>query len=211
MTRKLLIPLLLLLSLTSARAQSTRITYGAEWGFVPALFNSHHFNYIANEGYRFDDSNSGPCFMPSGEILAVLGLDLGRYADISIKSGLLGISSGNRIIPVELDASVFLRGNASDGLFFYGGAGMGVHSHKETVPDLKPCIFSRIGTGHRIVLDRYVSVDFKAGISAAFDHVNIIEADTGTYVPGHNIRRNSAGYYALNISIALNFKGWVFD
>lgn len=203
--RYILVIILLAACSSAAAARSPLLRYGLEWGFTPTLLASYHFNYISDEGYRVNDQGGGGYFAANGSILAHFGVNVTETFSLSLLSGAVGISEGNRVFPAMLRVSAYPKGVSSDGIFIFADGGVGFHADNPNTPTKKNAVLASLGGGYRFALSRSISFDLLASLRGAYDHASILNPDGPGYIPEQNIRRNNAGYIALNISAALTF------
>lgn len=188
-----------------ARAGAPRIRYGLEWGVTPTFLQSWHFNYISGEGYRVDDSGRDHPFTFNGFVYAHFGVNVTDALALSLYGGYAGLSKGNRVFPLLFRASMYPKGMATDGLFYFAEAGAGFHAAKQSAPSLPAAALANAGAGYHLALSRSIGLDFQLSLRGAFDHQRIKDADTGNWVPDADIRRNDMRAYALCLSIGLSF------
>lgn len=205
--RKILLALSVTILSLTAQARSPLFRYGLEWGFAPMVYETHHLNYIAGEGYRVDDNDSGASFAANATLLAGFGINLSDHVSMGVYAGYTGLSDENRVLPLSLRATWFPKGVTSDGFLCYADVGTGFHVHisDRIEPDRTPAKTAGIGAGYHFALTRSIGLDLQMGFREAFDHALILDPDGSGYISGRDIRRNNAAYSALNMSIALTF------
>lgn len=204
--KRLLILTVMLLATTGAWArhfdrEAPRLCYGIEWGYSATIHEAHHYNYLCEEGYRLDDVGASFLYSSSATALITFGVNTFNHLTFSIASGFSAIYESRNVIPVMGRIAYYPAGLATDGIFVRIGAGAGF----ETSEVGREAVLETIGAGYRISLARAVNLDFSFNLNGAQAPSHIIDPDTGYNVPERNIRRNSAGYYALNLSVALTF------
>lgn len=210
MTRKLLIFILLVSMLSSSLAARPfpdkrffdRFVVGAEWGYTQCLFLHRDYNFISDEGYRVYEQDFR--FLPhaNAQVLATLGYRLSEVASLSLCGGYIGIGENNRLLPAMLRFSYFPSTDSEDGLFAFGQGGVAWHVHATAG---RMAWLAGAGAGYRIRISYDTNLDLLVGVKYVHDHPSIPNPESPGNVPEHNIRKNNAGYYALDLSIAINF------
>jgi len=208
MRRKLLAIILLLSSFQaslSARVLPdetpfTRFRFGAEWGYTQCFFLYRDYNYITDEGYRVYNRSFSAHWQPNAQIVGQIGYVLTTRSMLSLGAGYMGMGKGNRLFPVYLRYTFYPRSISEDGLFTYAQAGAAWHIHPM---DGRTALLGAAGGGYRLHLSHGCDLDLLLGLKYLHDHPALV--DEGFSIPGHNIRKNIAGYCALDISIAISF------
>ena len=81
-----------------------------------------------------------------------------------------------------------------------GGTAWHVHSTQGRMAWL-----ATLGGGYRLRLSTDARLDLLVGLKYLHDHPSIPNPEGPGNVPEHNIRKNNAGYCALDISLAISF------
>lgn len=190
-----------LFAAVSLQARNPVFTYGLEWGYTATILKTGQYNFICAEGYRIIENPVIWRYFSNGSILANAGLNLTDHLNVSACSGLLGVYSRRWMVPVELRLKYCPAGLYNDGLVL--GAGGGVAFPTTTLRETGARGVA--GAGYRFALFRKMSVDFMLSLNVTLDHDRITDPDTRQYVSRTEIESNTVQYYALNLSIGLNF------
>ena len=195
----------MLLACTAASARGSLFRYGVEWGYTPMVYEAHHLNYIAREGFRVDDNDSGGKFNSNALLLMDFGVNLTDNFSLGLYFGYAGLSEDNRVLPLSMRMTWFPKGITTDGFMCYAEAGAGFHLPWQDVPKRNAAFLASAGAGYHLALSRSMGLDFQIGLRESLDHALIPEPDGSGYVSGQNIRKNNTAYSALNITIGLTF------
>ena len=209
MRRKLLMLILLIASapnLLQARLPSTwffdRFRLGVEWGYTQCFFLARNYNFFSEEGYRIHEQFSGMHLASNGSIYGQIGYDLHEKVNLALYVGYIGVGEDNRLLPVQLRASFFPKTTGADGLFTFAQGGPAWHT---IAGGYNLGWLAGLGGGYRLTLSEDCNLDLMMGVKYLWDHPRIPNPERAGYVPAHNIRRNDAGYCALDLTIAINF------
>ena len=179
-----------------------RFTLGAEWGYTQCMTQSRNYNFISEEGYRIFENSFAFKAHANAQVLAHIGYRLSEQAGLALYSGYMGMGEDNRLLPLMLRVSYFPATDREDGLFAFGQGGVAWHVHA-TAGHMG--WLGSVGGGYRFRLAYNTNLDLLLGIKYLHDHPSIPNPESPGNVPEHNIRKNNAGYYALDLSIAINF------
>lgn len=203
MKRGLTAYLTLLVSCVCAwgRGELPRITFGAEWGYMPAFVTGYHYNfYDPEEGFRYDGKDSSMSYHTNGEVTLHVGYNINELWNLSVHAGYSGAAGFQPVIPLSLRGTRYWgRGHQSDRWFSFCDIGSGICLKK------KPqWIFStKLGSGYRISLSRHTKLDFIAALRFLYMHPDIIYYGSSL---GHEwINRNDGYVGSLFLGIALTF------
>lgn len=177
-----------------------RIHPGIDWGWslTPAAY--HHYNYLDKSiGFRINDEGWDTSPHVNAYILGSIAYDFSRIFGISILSGYQGIEKGRRIVPVVTRATFYLAGNEDDTVILFTDMGLALDEFK------RKCNFFQLGSGYRIALNTRNSISFRMGLKVTYDRPDIWDPIEEEYIPEHNIKRNDAWYYALNLGLTMEF------
>ena len=188
-----------------ASAAEPLFRYGIEWGFSPKIAGLYHYNYLSDEGYRINDEGGGLAYASNGLILANVGVNVTESLCVSVLTGDMGLSRGNRVIPALLRVSAYPAGISKDGAFFFLDGGTGIHPDRPDTPSRKAAVLAGLGGGYHIALSGIIGLELFASLRGAYDHALIVNPEGAGYIQEENIRRNNAGYISGNISVALTF------
>ena len=204
MIKKILPAILLLACVSFADIHAKggiRFSYGLEWSYAGTFLRNWQYNYICSEGYRIIEGDSKWRYFSNGGIMANAGADIGSKVNLSIYSGLTGVYFKRWMIPVELRARFCPAGLHKTGLICFAGAG----AMFPTSVRRETCLGASAGAGYRRSVFRDISIDFLMSLRIVTDHDQIIDPDSGSYVPTTDITKNAAKYAAFQISAAINF------
>ena len=204
MKRYALIFLLVLMAFPiGLHARSPKVGFGFEWGISPQFFKFHKFNYISEEGYRVNGDNSGVDYNFNASLEANINFILGKHTVLGLYSGYCGITKDSRVVPLSLRFTLFPKGPDQDCFLYFADAGAGFHLHGSDSPAQGPCFIAKLGAGYRYILGGRTSLDLIVNMQGCIDNPLLKDLDSGGYVK--DIRFNSAAYFALSFSAALNF------
>ena len=184
-----------------AMAWTPHFSYGLEWGYTATFFKHAHYNFICSEDYRINEKYNTWWYYSNGSVLANAGVDLTKTLNVSAYSGLIGVYSHRWVIPAEMRVRFCPAGNGNDGPVFQAGGGAVFPTSTLTETAAR----GLLGGGYRFAIFRSMSVDFLLSFNLTWDHDLIKDPDTQAYVPHSAISSNMSEYYAVNLSVALNF------
>ncbi len=201
MKKVLLTLFLVLFACQGLSAWRPRPSFGLEWGYTGTALKTWQHNYIYSSGARIVDNDRTWRYFSNGSVLACAGLDLGSRVNVSLYSGLIGVYSQRWMIPLELRGRWCPSGLCSNGPLLHAGiaAAFPTASLYETTARVN------LGAGYRVNVHSAKCVDFLLSLQVCGDHESIRDPDTRYYVPAEDIFSNFAEYWALNVSVALNF------
>lgn len=208
MRRKLFIIIFLLQALivsagTPYSSFFSRIRLGAEWGYSQCFFRAWNYNFISQEGSRFYENSADLYLQPNGILMLQAGVDLGQDRfNIGLSAGYIGVGKDNRVFPLLLRIAYFPVTTHSEGPFLHVQGGPAMHLHPVW---RKPAWMGAAGAGYRICLSDELNLDLLAGIKYLYDHPVIPNPEGPGNVPERNIRKNDAGYCALDLTVAISF------
>lgn len=179
-----------------------RFLAGVEWGYTQCFFLSRDYNFYSEEGYRIYEQDQGFSWHANAQILARVSYALGNRSMLTLLGGYMGMGENNRLFPVQLRYSYFPKSFLEDGLFAFAQGGVAWHTHAAAG---QPAMLGSLGGGYRLHLSEDCNLDLLVGFKYLRDHPSIPNPEGPGNVPAHNIRKNVAGYCALDISLALSF------
>lgn len=208
--RKILLIIILLSSFMSGASARVlpdgpargRIRVGVEWGYTQTFFLARSYNFISDDGYRVYEKSVGFHWSANAQVTAQAGYILGRRSLVSLCAGYMGMGRDNRLIPLALRYTFYPRTVCNDGFFFYGQGGMAWHIHTTAG---KTAALGVLGGGYRVRLSDTCNLDLLVGLKGLIDHPAIPDPARPGSIPEQNIRRNIAGYCALDFSVAVSF------
>ncbi len=210
MRRKLLFIILLMSAFASSATARVlpdgpvfnRLRVGVEWGYTQTFFLARSYNFISDEGYRVYDKYIGFHWSSNAQITAQVGYILGERSLVSLCGGYMGMGRDNRLLPLAVRYTFYPRAVYNDGIFLYGQGGVAWHTHTTAG---KTAILGVAGAGYRVRLSDTCNLDFLVGLKGLLDHPAIPDPGRSGNIPENNIRRNVAGYCALDFSVAISF------
>ena len=202
MKRFLLISALLLCAF-SLKAQDTKapaFKFGGEWGENTLLWYAYHFNYTTDIGSRVDQQDSRFKAAFNGSVMGFAGVNASDWLSVAFYGGFAGYDKGLRIIPALVRTTWYPRGACSDGIMAFMDLGTDVKTIIQ-----ENTVIADLGTGYRFSLSRHINLDFLLSLRTVQKRPPIPNPDGEGTIPAENVRNNSAGYYAIGFSIALEF------
>lgn len=206
--KRILISILVLFASLSSEARLPdswffqRFNMGVEWGYTQCLLRTWDYNIVSEEGYRIYDRDAEFMFHPNGSLLAHIGYELNDYFILALYGGYVGMGKGNRLLPLQLRLSWFLEELDEDGGFLYMQGGPAFHLHLQ---ETRMAWMLSTGIGLRQRLNTDCNLDLCFGLKYLNDHPLLPNPEGPGYVPSHLIRKNDAGYFALEVSLGFNF------
>lgn len=177
------------------------LIYTVEWGASGNWFNYNVSTYITDVQSLVNIRNINPFFHLNGELMAGLGLNIGKRLNFSLLAGYCGIQKGVRFYPAEFRASIFLQPDHTCGSFFFLGGGGGICEKREQ----KSALFCRGGYGYRFYIGSGTAIDFRASLQGAYSHPDVLDKYTGEIVHLSNLRQSESISINTVFSIALVF------
>ena len=202
MKRFLLISALLLCAF-SLKAQDTKapaFKFGVEWGENTLLWYAYHFNYTTDIGSRVDQQDSRFKAAFNGSVMGFAGVNASDWLSVAFYGGFAGYDKGLRMIPALVRTTWYPRGACSDGIMAFMDLGTDVKTIIQ-----ENTVIADLGTGYRFSLSRHINLDFLLSLRTVQKRPPIPNPDGEGTIPAENVRNNSAGYYAIGLSIALEF------
>lgn len=202
MKRFLLISALLLCAF-SLKAQDTKapaFKFGVEWGENTLLWYAYHFNYTTDIGSRVDQQDSRFKAAFNGSVMGFAGVNASDWLSVAFYGGFVGYDRGLRMIPALVRTTWYPRGACSDGIMAFMDLGTDVKTIIQ-----ENTVIADLGTGYRFSLSRHINLDFLLSLRTVQKRPPIPNPDGEGTIPAENVRNNSAGYYAIGLSIALEF------
>ena len=209
MRRKLLSIILLIVSASissEARLPDSwffrRFNMGLEWSYTQSVLRTWDYNILSEEGYRIYDKDAAFMFHPNASVSAQIGFLLDDRFVIALHGGYAGIGKGNRLLPLQLRLSWFPDSVEEGGRFIYLQGGPAFHFRPQ---EMRQAWLFVSGMGYRLRLNTDCNLDISLGLKYLYDHPLLPNPEGPGYVPAHNIRKNNAGSFALDLSMGFNF------
>lgn len=201
--KKTLIIFLILLSfshLTEGRGSYPRITFGAEWSYIATYFSGFHYNYFRPDGYRLNEKGSIIGLDSNGEALLHAGYNFNEKWNMSLYTGLTGMTNIHSAIPVTLRVTRFFGDDPlKDRVFAFIDAGSGIGLKKQ----VQEIFCGKIGGGYRISLSRNTKIDFHLSARCSYTHPQIYFEHEPISMRWTN--RNQALLLSVSAGIGLTF------
>lgn len=177
-----------------------RITFGAEWSYIAAIYSSYHYNYFSPDESRFNITGNEFKHYDNGEVLLHIGYNLDKYWNISAYTGLSGIADYHNSIPINLRITRYFGNNAlKDRWFSFIDVGSGITIKKQA----QAIMSAKLGAGYRISLSKDTKIDFISAIRNTYTQPQVYhEKET---IRLENTNRNDAYILSLSLGIALTF------
>ncbi|MBR5723739.1 MAG: hypothetical protein IKX62_00010 [Bacteroidales bacterium] len=179
-----------------------RYTFGVEWGYTQTFFLARSYNFFSEEGYRIFEDDKGFLFTPNATLLAHFGFHLNERVTLSLATGYFGVGENNRLLPALVRLNFYPATHSEDGWFAFAQGGPAWHEREVFGAQAWLCSG---GGGYRLHLAYRCNLDLLIGVKYLHDHPSIPNPEGPGNVPEYNIRRNDAGYCALDVSVAVSF------
>lgn len=209
MRRKLLLIIVLLSSLqvsstaqVRARESLPRVRFGVEWGYTQCFFLLRDYNFLSDEGYRVYDRTAGLYWRANAQIMGKIGYPLSDRSLLSLCGGYMGIGTDNRLFPFALRYSFHPRTYYDDGIFCFAQGGLALHVHTTAG---QTALLAAAGGGYRFRLSYDCNLDLLVSLKYVHDHPALPDPEWPGNVPERNIRKNIAGYCALDFAVSVSF------
>ncbi len=203
MKKRLLITVAALCCCLSASAGNglfSRLHAGLEWGGSFTVLNHYHYNYLDDAvGFRINEEAVRGMFNLNGYFAGYAGMDVAKELNLSLLLGYESIYDGREVMPLSIRLNWYPSGCHSDGLLFFADTGSGIRKSDSMVKR------AQIGTGYRLSLSDYSSLDLRLGIRICHDNPDVWDPVEEEYISRRNILRNDAHYFALNFGLVIEF------
>ncbi len=207
--RKLLLIIILLSSLQvssfaqiRARESLPRLRFGAEWGYTQCFFLLRDYNFVSDEGYRVYDRSYGFNWRPNAQLFAKVGYPVTDHSLLTLCGGYMGVGKDNRLFPIALRYTFFPHTYYEDGVFYFGQGGAALHVHTTAG---QTALLAAAGAGYRFRLSYDCNLDLLVSLKYLHDHPALPDPEWPGNVPEDNIRKNVAGYCALDFAVSVSF------
>ena len=145
-----------------SEAGSPRLRYGLQWGYSAKAASSFEYTIYNSYGSRISDSQPlTPDYYTNAFISADLGLEFLSYFALTLKGGVRGVEKDYRVVPAEIQFSIFPWGYTKTGMFLFGGAGAALY--KWSLEDKVNLYSAGIGLRHdmglKVSLDGFVKAN----------------------------------------------------
>ena len=144
-----------------SEAQSPRLRYGLQWGYNAKLATSYAYTIYNSNGMRISDSQIGADYYTNAFVSADFGLEFLNYFAVTLKAGYRGVAKDYRIMPAELQFSIFPWGYDQSGLFFLGSGGFALYkrSMEDKINLLSAGIGLRRNMARKVSLDGFIKAN----------------------------------------------------
>lgn len=203
--KRLYIIILLLLSCSSLAAKPPEgrrlLRWGAEWGYGTRFYKYWKYNYMDPNLGRIWDKRNDFNLSANGYLFLSVGADILPWFNISLYSGLMGVSDDRQVFPLAIRANFFPNGSNKDGALLLLGAGIGFFDYYS----IAPVHFANIGAGWRLALNNRWDMDFTLQMRVCGDKPPIWDPEKNAYVNESDIRGNVAIYCSIELGVAISF------
>lgn len=175
--------------------------YGLQWGISGNSYNSDISTYITDVQSLVQLKTINPFFHINGEIMASVGIDIGRRFNLEVAAGYAGIRKNLRFFPIEINGKYFTRKGQGSGSYFQIGGGWGLCEN----PNHRYACYSRGGYGYRIDVGNGLAMDIKALMQVSYSHPDVYDKYTGEIVPFSNLRQSDSISLNTLVCLALIF------
>ena len=181
-------------------ASLPKVTFGAEWGYMPSFISGHHYNFFDPDGFRVDSKDISAGFYNNGEVTLHVGYNFNHKWNLSLHAGYSGAGDYEPTVPITLRLTRYWGENhLADRWFTLFDAGTGI-CLKE---DPRETISCKLGGGYRISLSRVSKLDFIAAFRLLYTHPEI--KYYGELIDRKWINRNDGYVGSLFVGISLTF------
>lgn len=178
------------------------IVYGVDWSGTLLFHSSAYRLYVTEDGFLVEDPedyfNSHVC----GSLGVYGGVSVRKKIQACLHAGYAGFRKGIRMIPVGVDAKIFLRRSDRPGFFgiLDGAVGIPLRAKDRT------SLVSGLGIGYRESLSRAVSIDYSCSMTYGHTHpYDFMDKYAGKPVVYDNIRTSNSSDLGIRLAVALNF------
>lgn len=184
----------------SHNASLPKLTFGAEWGYMPSFISGYHYNFFDPDGFRVDKKDISAEYHTNGEVTAHVGYNLNKKWNLSLHAGYSGAGGYEPVIPISLRMTRFWGDDhLTDRWFTLLDLGSGI-CLKENPQEIITC---KLGGGYRFSLSRTSKLDLLATLRMLSTHPKIM--NYGEFIGMKWINRNNGYVGSLFIGISLTF------
>ena len=113
-----------------------KITFGAEWGYMPSLFSGHHYNFFDPDGFRMDDKDTSFGYFTNGEVTLHAGYNFNECWNLSFHTGYSGAGGFAPVVPMSLRITRYWGDDhISDRWLTFAECGSGISIKKRPAND----------------------------------------------------------------------------
>lgn len=184
-----------------SEAGSPRIRYGLQWGYSAETMASTNYTIFNEYGSRISDSNPRHWeYYTNAFVSGDVGLEFLDYLAVTLKVGYRGVAKDYRVMPIELQGSIFPFRYDQSGLFFIGslGTAMSNWNFEDKMKILSAGIGLRRNMGNKISLDGFLRGNLFICSPLPVDPYE------GT-IPRDRVLYSSAKYVTIDLGLALYF------
>ena len=184
-----------------SKAESPRLRYGLQWGFNAKLATTWAYTIYNSNGSRISDSNPLTAdYYTNAFVSADLGLEFLNYFAVTLKAGYRGVAKDYRIMPAELQFSIFPWGYDQSGLFFLGSGGFALYkrSMEDKINLLSAGMGLRRNIGLKVSLDGFLKANLTTCSPLPVDPVD------GT-IPRDRTVYSRTKHISIDLGLALYF------
>ncbi|MBO4465143.1 MAG: hypothetical protein J5748_00495 [Bacteroidales bacterium] len=184
-----------------SKAESPRLRYGLQWGYNAKVATGYEYTIYNSFGSRISDSQPLTAdYYTNAFVSADLGLEFLNYFAFTLKAGYRGVAKDYRIMPAELQFSIFPWGYDQHGLFFLGGGGFALYhwSLEDKINLLSAGMGLRRNMGMKVSLDGFLKANLTTCSPLPVDPVD-------GQIPRDRTVYSRAKYISIDLGLALYF------
>lgn len=192
---------LILASEAISEAGSPRVRYGLQWGYSAEAMASTTYTIFNEYGSRISDSNPRHWeYYTNAFVSGDVGLEFLDYLAVTLKVGYRGVAKDYRIMPIELQGSIFPFRYDQSGMFLIGslGTAMSNWNFEDEMKILSAGIGLRRNIGNKISLDGFLRGNLFICNPLPVDPYE------GT-IPRDRVLYSSGKYVTFDLGLALYF------
>ena len=192
---------LLFVSEAFSKAEGPRLRYGLQWGYNAKVATSYAYTIYNSNGSRISDSQpfTGD-YYTNAFVSADLGLEFLNYFAFTLKAGYRGVAEDYRVMPVELQFSIFPWSYDESGLFLFGSGGFALYqwSLDDKINLISAGMGIRRNMGLKISLDGFLKANLTTCSPLPVDQYE-------GQIPRDRTVYSRAKHISLDLGIALYF------
>lgn len=151
----------------NAGERYSRLTFGAEWGYMATFHIATHNNFFSDEGYRYNYNTEEFGLWSNGEAYLNIGYNFNEYWNLSLYAGFCGMSDIHNAFPVSLRGTRYYGDDPmNDRWFTFVDIGSGVSMKKQP----QGIMTGKLGGGYRLSLSRDTKIDITAAMRLSYTH-----------------------------------------
>lgn len=142
-----------------SEAGSPRIRYGIQWGYSGEAAAGTSYTFFNKYGTRISDSNPRHWeYYTNAFVSGDVGIEFLDYLAVTLKAGYRGVAKDYRIMPLEIQGSIFPWRYDQSGLFLIGSLGTALSNgnFEDNVKIISAGMGLRRNIGLKISLDGFI-------------------------------------------------------